>query len=503
MKSFPLRAFRVAFDDAGRTEVSSPARPGQPVLTGLEIGALQRAGEPVPGDAEPVQFDDDEIEQRWTAPGLASVVVRHSFVGGWRTRVVLAELSGQPWTASLRLGVQPGPGVRPWSWATGTHGVLALLADDPACSVLHVRTGPSPAPVSALAGGLGLGPYRLTAGERVVASFEWASARWAREVTSRLASTWPVLPRWSTVATGEEIWLPADPDAALVLPNELETTDLGDRQAVTSEVPGRYRVELRSARGSTALELAWAPPLPQFLSSVAERILAAPSGPAGVVGLPDLAGAVVVQRAARIVGFPSAIAAADALDQFTARFDDDCPDRALGAIYLAGEYDRLGDLELIARAAELIARVREPVPGLGMALIRTAIAAVLAGRPSGPGPRLTALDPGSLAGLEILLATRPAAAPDAGAELAAGLHRLGLELLAGLPGRLPDDRSSDDAAYAVAVLRLVPDALNRWWTGRFGVPVAELADARALELVDRLDPDAAAGRAHAWLAVSS
>ena len=503
MKSFPLRAFRVAFDDDGGTEVTSSARPGHPVLTRLDIGTLQRAGEPVDGDTEPVQFDDDEIEQHWTAPGLASVVVRHSFVGGWRTRVVLAELSGRPWTASLRLGVQPGPGVRPWSWATGAHGVLALLPDDPAGSVLYVRTGPSPAPVAPRPDGLVLGPYRLAAGERLVTSFEWASARWPREVTARLGSTWPALPRWSTVALDEEIWLPADPDAALVLPDEVGTTDLGDRQALTSAVPGRYRVELRSARGSTELELAWAPPVPEFLSSVAERILAAPSGPAGVVGMPDLACAVVVQRASRILGFPSAIAAADALDQFTARFDDDGPDRALGAIYLIGEYDRLGDPDLIVRATELIARAGTPVPGSGLALIRTAIATVVAGRPPDSGPRLTAVDPGDLAGLEVLLATRPQAAPDNGSPLAAGLHRLGLELLAGLPGRLPDDHPSDDTAYAIAVLRLVPDALNHWWSVRYGLPAAELADARALELVDRLGPDAAVGRAHAWLAVSS
>lgn len=522
MKSFAARAFRVTFDDEGLAAVTASAPSDRVYLDCLDIGSLRRDGELVAGETAPPKVDSDEVEQRWLAPGVASIVVRHSFLASWRTRVVLSNLAGVDWTATLRFAVRPGPGHRVWRLAGGSASVLALLPPDPSTPILYARSGAAPVVISEGADdpdaqegqpaglevgqevGLHIGPYRIGVGERLVLAWEWTTARHPRQLAADLSAVLPALPRWPCVAVGEEIWLPTDPDTALVVPEEVETTDLGDRQALVASEPGRHRVELRSARGSTLLDLSWVQPLAEVLAAAAERALQVPAGPAGVVRLPDLASALVVQGVARTAGFPAAAAAADALDQFTARLDDAGPDPALRAIYLAGEYDRLGDADLIIRASDLVAGVRAPAPGLGLAVVRTTVASVLAGRLPGPGPRLAPITrPGTLAEAEFLLSTRPPDLLAADPEVKTLLYRLAIDVLAGLPGRLPDAQPPDRIGHTLAVLRLVPDALGSWWTARFGFSVGELVDARALELGERLDPRRPISPAHAWLALGS
>ncbi len=516
MKSFATRAFRVAFDDSGLTAVNPTARPDRGYFDRLEIGALRRNGEPVLGDTVPAVLDSDEIEQRWLAPDVASIAIRHSFIAGWRTRVVLANLAAADWTATLRFAVRPGPGYRVWTLATGSATVFALLPWEPDVPILYARSGNSSVvseaadhpdhPTDDLVG-LQIGPYRIGAGERLVLSWDWKTASHPRRLASDLSAALPALPRWPCVAVGEEIWLPADPDTALVVPDTVETTDLGDRQALAATEPGRHRVELRSARGSTVLDLSWVTPLPDFLANAAEQALAAPAGPAGVVRLPDLASALVVQRVARTAGFPAAGAAADALDQFTARLNDAGPDPALRAIYLAGEYDRLGDADLISRALDVLAGLGRPVPGLGLAVLRTTVASVLAGRSPPPAPRIVPTgEPETLAEAELLLATRTPEFLTTDPGVSRLLHRLATEVCAGLPGRLPEPPSNrpplDEIAHTLAVLRLVPDALGPWWTTRFGGPVGELSDARGLEVIERIGAGGPISAAHVWLALS-
>ncbi len=516
MKSFAARAFRVTVDEQGLQSVgptsgAGAVDPEQRYLDRLVIGGLRRDGTPVTGAAEPMVIDADEAEQRWVAPGQAAIETRHTFVGGWRTRVVLTNLSDESWTAALRFSVRPGPGYRCWRLVAGPRSVLALLPTRTDTAILYARSAGGPAMVTPAAddpAAFDIGPYRLAPGERVVLAWDWATARQPR----RLAAMLPPLPRWPVVAVGEEIWLPADPDTALAGADELEVTDLGDRRAVTAAEPGRHRVELRSAQGSTVLDLSWVPTVADHLTSTAELVLAAPPGPAGVVRLPDLASALVVQRVARTAGFAAAPEAADALDQFTARLDDDGPDAALRAVYLAGEYDRLGDPDLVTRSARLIDRVPAAVPGLGLAVMRTAVAAVLAGRsasldpsrrsvPAGPDDG-TSGDADAMAAAELRLATRPPEQLSGDEVVAGALRRIGVLLLAGLPGRLPADQPLEQWGHAVAVARLVPEDLGGWWRGRYGVSLGELADARSLELVERLQGGGVSA-AHAWLALSS
>lgn len=504
LKWFAARGFRVAFDAYGLVAATPTAQPNRPYLHGIDV-TLQREGRPVSGNALPAVIDTDEVEQRWVAAGTATVDIRHSFVAGWRTRIVVGNTAGSAWTGTLRVAVRAGDGHRLWCIATGSAAALALLPDEPDVPILFARTVGASGIRAAEAdvATFQVGPHRYTEGERLVLAFDWASVRDQRRLAAEISVAAPALPRWSTVETGAEIWLPADPDTALAAPVEVSASDLGDRQAVVAADSGRHQVELRSARGATVLDLSWVTPVSDFLVGAAARALSAPPGPAGVVRLPNLATALVVQHVARATGFVAAAVAADALDQFTARFDDDGPDPSLRAVYLAGEYDRLGDPELITRAAELTRRSATAVPGLGLAVVRTAVAAALAGqadRPSPLGPAVTG--PVGLAELELLLTTRPPELLLGDPTAAAALHRLGVELLAGLPGRLPRDRPADDLAYALLVLRLTPEALGAWWRRRFGCSIAELADARALEISERLASTSTISTAHAWLALT-
>ena len=127
MKSFAARAFRVTFDDAGLSAVTASAPSGRVYLDRLEIGSLRRDGELVSGETGPPMVDTDEVEQLWLASGVASIEVRHSFLVTWRTRVVLSNLAGVDWTATLRFAVRPGPGHRVWTLASGSASALALL----------------------------------------------------------------------------------------------------------------------------------------------------------------------------------------------------------------------------------------------------------------------------------------------------------------------------------------------------------------------------------------
>ena len=105
-----------------------------------------------------------------------------------------------------------------------------------------------------------------------------------------------------------------------VLVGRLDATDLrlgrqDDRVEVAADAPGTYVVELRSARGTTAYPLTWAPDLDDLVDARAEELLAGPTSPAGTVRLDGAAAALVVQDALerRTVGPPDEVG--DALDK--------------------------------------------------------------------------------------------------------------------------------------------------------------------------------------------
>ena len=85
------------------------------------------------------------------------------------------------------------------------------------------------------------------------------------------------------------------------------------------------------------------------------------------------------------------------------------------------------------------------------------------------------------------------------------VYRVGIELRAGLFGRIPATLPSEQLSHCLAVLRLLPDSVNPYWAEKFRVSISTVTDARALELVDRLtlEKGAPVSTAHAWLAVST
>jgi hypothetical protein len=513
LKSFVDRAFAVDVDDSAELIAVRSAQ-------GPEVAYLRRFGvDFVRLDRRPVRWtacravvDDDETEQTWTAEGAVQVSVRHSFEAGWRTRLALTNLAPAAWTAVVGLAMEAGPACRTWLLSSSAESTLAVVPTRIDAAILTGRA--VGAPLSEAAGpALEVGPVSLEPDERFVAAWSWRGERRTPKVAERLPAE---LPRWPTVEVGGEIWVPADADTAVVAPGGIAVIEESDRRVLSSAEPGRHRVELRSARGSSQLDLAWVRPLPDFLGLAAERLLAVPPDKTGIVRLADLAAALVVQRAAHAAGFPAAVAASEALDLFTARFatlvDPQAPEPSSpwAAIYLIGEYDRLGDADLLADAERRLAATSEPQPGLGLATLRSRLANVVAGRPaqgSVAGP-LRNQDPTQdpahdsindvATALELRLAIAGSRDHAEDPLVSGWLYRVGVELAAGLPARAPAGLSDAELGHCLAVLHVVPETWQQWWSTHFGGSLSELVQARTLDLVDRLDT-APVSSAHAWL----
>lgn len=516
LKSFAVRDYVVEFDErSDLVAVRHRSSPGWPYLTELRVRELDVDGRSTPWRIGAAVVDSDEVELTALADGLASVVLRHTFGAAWRTRLALRNISTRTWTGRLALRLTPGSQCRVWSLTAGRDSTYALLppALEAPILVAHCTSG-SAATVTER--GFELGPISLDPGLSIVAAWDWRTAASPRLLADRLPGTLP----WDlTARLGEEIWLPADPDTAVLMPDDVQVIVDQDHRAAVATRPGRHRVELRSARGSTTLDLSWVPAVSDFLTAVAEHLLGGARGPNGVVRIADISTALVLQWAAREAGFVGAAEAGDALDLFTARLDHSAlgagprvgASSALEIIYLAGEYDRQADPDLLEACGRRLAGMTGPAAGLGLAVMRTGLASVLAGRrpprpPTGRSVGPEGLDPDSsfsaaAAALEYALATET---PEriTGDETLARVYRVGIELRAGLPGRVPATLPADQLSHCLAVLRLVPDTVNPYWMDKFGRSISTVTDARALELVDRLS-GAPVTTAHAWLALSS
>jgi hypothetical protein len=518
LKSFEIRAFSVEVNDSGDVlAISHRERPDDPYLQNLRLAALVVDGHLMPWTSRECTVDADEVEQEWRAGEVAAVTVRHSLADVWRSRLVLRNESDHSISAQVVLSAGLGPAVRTWSLAeetTMTYAFLPFMAFQP---ILYTRCS-SPCRVTSQGSHAELGPIDLEAGQRFVMTWDWGDANSPRRLAEQLRFEHP---RWVTVPVGAEIRLIADPDTALVAPAKVTVSEDEDHVALTATTPGRHRVELRSASGSRAFEFGWVTAPLDFLSSAAERALRMVRPRRGIAQIDDVATALVVQRAVRTIGFPAATEAADALDLFTARLlrpDEAAIAGVLSALYLAGEYDRLGSEDPLDGAVRQLTELlpaAAPIPGLGLALMRIGLASVLAGRPpsipAAATTRLTADDVTAAVRspsvavaasvLELSLAIgRPGA--DSQAAIAELLYRLGIELSAGLPGRIGFGLTAVELGHFLAVLRLAPEELNHGWLRWFGCPLAELTDALACELVERLESEPISV-AHAWLAIAS
>jgi hypothetical protein len=511
---------------AGPTEVGVDRRGGlSAVRHRASPAVLDRLGpaEVVP-DAVPdgpqqadrpprLTMDADEVEVV-DRVGPVEVVTRHSFDPAWTTRLVLRNRRPEPVRVQRwRLPWLPAADVRAWTLALGTDALVLLIPTAGTTPLLLARvTGGTV--TEADQSGLAFGPVELGPDGRQVVSLSWSWVPDPRELLRRLPGE---LPRTTTVPVGDHIPLTGDPDTAAVIDPEVDLLDAGRQPAATANEPGRHRLELRSARGTTVVELCWAPPVADLLAGTAARALGGPRTPAGVPKLTGLAAAMVVQHSLVDGRLADPEEAAEALDLFTARRPAATGLPPLWACYLLGEHQRLGEEDLLEDAVTVVTSQHGVAAGLGSAVVRSCVALLLAGRP--PGPVLAAAEArlGTAAGssaavTELRLATVRVAGGRWSAELGTDVDLLGRQLGAGLPGRAVLPLPPVDQAQLAAVLRLVPEELGIGLARRWGSPAAAIADRAGLELAARLvaaqpGGEGAAGPAgvedcYAWLVLA-
>ncbi|CAA9313491.1 MAG: hypothetical protein AVDCRST_MAG48-2220, partial [uncultured Friedmanniella sp.] len=257
----------VAVGPDGTVTATLPgAEPAQLVSGGLLVHAAD--GRPlVPGPPE-VRADDDEVELAWSA-GALGLVVRHTFAAGWGLRVALSAPGDRPVELVDPLLTWRVPAGRPaWALAAGVAGSYAVLPADGTGPLLGgvLRSGALPA---VDADGLHLGPVRLEPRGRYVVQWQWDLHPGPRSLGR---GRHPEVPRRLDLVVDEVVVADAGEDEALVLADGLEAEQGRGQVELSAAAPGRYPVELRAARGTTAYELRVAPPLDTLLAA---RALAA------------------------------------------------------------------------------------------------------------------------------------------------------------------------------------------------------------------------------------
>jgi len=479
---------------------TTDAELGQPWLTRGGTVHARVDDRPVQWATPEVTADLDELESTYRSARVRAVV-RHSFGAAWSVRLAL----GNQTTESVDLDdlgfTWEAPADRPtWALAAGAAATYGVWGTDGRI-LGGVLTRGEVAGVTA--DGFELGSIVLRPGARYVMQWEW---RWFDSARTFAAHRGRQrgdqhLPTSLDLPVGDVALVTVSADEALVLPRGLVQEPVGDQLELTASVPGTYRVEVRSTGGATRYNLRWTPPLPTVLLAATTHALAAPRNGAGIVVLPDVAAAQVVQAALRL-GCDETEVAEEALDLFTARVLDRPGSDPRLATYLCGEYDRTGDVDLIEAAAQLVSGATEFGPGLGLATGHLALARLVAGLPPRLDPRRGRLD--LVAGLEPVerAAAQLEAALAGGSDPYEALARLGRWLGAGLTGRPVRPRSPVAEAYATAVLAGVPDDIARTAQRSWAATAVEVGRWTEAGVLADL-PAAPAGSAHAWLAVAA
>ncbi|MDN5769616.1 MAG: hypothetical protein L0H24_01810 [Microlunatus sp.] len=505
----------------GRVTGACPrTRPERGFLAEVDLGPVVGDGVPLTWSKPEVVADADEFAITRRTTGL-EIVLRHSFTSGWTTRLLIVNTGAtQTRLERVALRVRAAPDQR----------VSGLAAGARACWATQGGDGQGPVLAGCLLAGsvasiapntIELDPLVLAPGQRYVVQWRWDVFASPRSVT--LGPGTDVLLVDTCYELGEAMLLPLDPDSALVVSDQLrvETVEEDDSQglAVTADRPGSYRVELRGAKGDLRLDLTWVRALADQVEVWAVSILAGPRTRAGVVDLPDVASALVLQTALGAGGLPDAEQAVDALERYADRLVASAtePGTGLAVVFLLGEHGRTGDAEPLGAALtglrRLLDRDRPPPAGLGLGVLRSVlagaaierhqVAAVLAGavrlatRTSGS----RGVDDVAATGeLELRLAIRPLLTDDPGEErLHALVGRLGASLGGGLPGGLIGPPGFDELAHRVAVLRMLPEEGLSTATRMWGAPPAALAHRLTLQVLKGLGDRP--GHAAAWLSL--
>jgi hypothetical protein len=487
----------------GRVQtVHQPQHPDRRYLAAVGLESVVVEGVRHAVGPPQVVADEDEVELRYHLPSGILAVVRHSIGSGWTMRLALdvADAGGIV-LDDVVLDVRPAAGNVAWSVAAGVRGAYVVL--------------PPPGRGPVLAGVLQLGSVHTVAddrlhlgrvtlgpGGRYVVAWQWG---WYDSALGFGLSRCPSVPAPTRVTVGEVVEIHRDDDAALVVSSDLACRQEEEYLELSSEVPGRFQVEQRSAAGTVRIDLEWVPALADVLGTRVDALLSQPRTASGVVRLPNLAAALVVQHAVAGHTVSAREDAIEALELYTARLVGSGsaaahePDHPLVAAFLCGEFHRTGDESLLEDTHAAVLRRRTVGPGVGVGAAQVVPTLLMAGRDVGPvvaslRERAARLPPPESSGgvgvqaaaLELLSVTGPTtAAPTLGARVAA----LGRHLGAGLPGEAVVRLPVATAAHLTTVMQLVPHIVVEEISASWGCSPQTLASRHVPEVVARLGED--------------
>jgi hypothetical protein len=504
--SFPLGRGVVGLRPDGTIE-GAWANPGAAAsyLDGGGRVVVRIGGAEVPSSSATVGADVDEVEFRHLGREDLGLTVRHSFAGGWTVRVTFVNHTLQPLAVAAELAWVPAATSPARALAAGVTGAYAipgsggtgpLLGGELVLGTCHAVN----------AARIDLGRFMLAPLGRHVVQWRW---QWfdAPAAFGQLAA----VPRGLVLPAAEAAFIVADDDQAVVAPG-VDLTRRGGQLELSSADPRQVTVEVSSGRGVTAYEMEWVAPLDEVLATIGEPLLAGPRTRAGLVRLADLDAALVVQHVLRLGAAGNPDDADDALTLFGSRLEPDAVTDGRGVAFLCGEFERLGEEDLLERATVALQRLGEPVPGLGLAAAQLCVARLSLGWPI--DPVVTHLRSATGAGgagadsertavaLELQLVGAPrsggAVEPADSRTVEAWSTRVGVDLGAGLLGHPVRPLPVDSQAYLATVLGLLPEPLASRVRPDWGCgpdDVARRAQAEVLARLGHQPPRAA----HSWL----
>jgi hypothetical protein len=522
LTTFTADHTRVRLDADGT--VTGVAHTDTPAEDLLHLGLPGEAGRPALRSGAPT-VDADELELELVGSAGLRVTVRQTFVAGWQLRCLLANTGPDRRTVRLHWPLSITDAAVGWALAEGAEAELFVQPRHGRGPVLagRLRQG-SVAGIDET--GLQLPELILEPGGRYVLAWEWD---WLSSPATYARRRPGIHPGARTVLREQPIRLPAGPDTALVVPPELGMETVDDGYLLSASAPVSAVVELRSARGLRSVPLGWTPTPDELLRRLALRQLDGPRGRTGVVRLPGLAEAAIVQyaRAADLVDDPDQ--AEDALGQYAAALLPDPAGEAgrpeprptgehavMQALFLCGEYERTGDPEFLTAASDRLIGAGTAA-GVGVVGTRLWVAHLAAG--SSPYPVLEHLvrlragldpdrhDPATATELRaVTIGTadvRSGQVGDAsGGELLDLVLALGTQLGSGLPGGPVRSLPVGRLGHLLTVFSLLPDTLAEPTRRLWDLSAADLAARTRPTLIARLT-DAQIGVGHIWLTLIS
>ncbi|GAB3762962.1 hypothetical protein GCM10028864_54890 [Microlunatus parietis] len=507
---FDVPPGRLRIDQTGRIVAATAG--DHRYLSGGGVGEVIIGGRARQPELTRIAGDADEVDLELDAGDGLEISVRHTVAAGWGWRIRLANATQQELAVDqVRLDLAVGEQMIGHPIAAGAEAELVIRPGDGGGPILAGRltTG---AIAEITDAGLLTGPLRLPAGAGFVITWQWT---WYADAARLLERRRGVVP-WPTVRTvGEPIDLRSDPDAALIVPDDLIGVDgtlpgpAGQITELVADRAARFPIEERSARGTVRFSLGWAPAAEWVIAERIQHFPApAPAGPAGTT-----ADGILLHRALSAGTAADPDDAAELLELIVGALLDDGPATGLDATLLCIEHHRTGSRDLLEVAVDWLLRCDRIDPGLGFAVTQACLARVIRGQAIAPiiqhAGTLAAAVPGrpdlpldgrGIAELELLAAihrTLEQPSPAFRARLRAAGPYLGSGEVA--PAR-PALAATDQAAL-IAVVRFAEEqaaaAVGRDWAA----PPSVLAEAAAGILLDEV-AETASTETLAWLALA-